>query len=365
MARNPFTPNFGQIPRVLAGRDQLIDEIVSAFDNAPGDPSLTSILIGARGTGKTALLSLLANEAESKGWLAVNVPCVGGMLEEIFQGTVKASSHLICQSDETKLTGLTIGQLIGLEWEAKPSEKPTWFLRMSALLDELDRRDVGLLITVDEVRPSLEEMGLLASYYQLFVRDERKVALLMAGLPSEVSLLLNDKSASFLRRASQYHIGDIGDADAELVLERTAEEGEKAFTPDALGRVVEACGGFPYLIQLMGYRSWQAAGNSSTIDAESAERGISRARSDFETRVLKATLDELSDKDLEFLCAMAQDRDESRTSEIAERMGQSTGYVSQYRRRLLEQGVIAAQGRGKVTFALPFLKEYLKEYLGD
>ena len=88
MARNPFTPNFGQVPRVLAGRDQLIDEIVSAFDNAPGDPSLTSILIGARGTGKTALLSLLANEAESKGWLAVNVPCVGGMLEEIFQGTV-------------------------------------------------------------------------------------------------------------------------------------------------------------------------------------------------------------------------------------------------------------------------------------
>ena len=78
--RNPFTPNFGQVPVVLAGRDQLIDEVSQAFDNAPGDPSLTSILIGARGTGKTALLSLLAGEDRSRGWLVVNAPCNEGML---------------------------------------------------------------------------------------------------------------------------------------------------------------------------------------------------------------------------------------------------------------------------------------------
>ena len=65
--RNPFTPSFGQIPLYMAGRDLVIDEIMRAFENGVGDPNLSTILIGARGSGKTALMSLLAHEAQGFG----------------------------------------------------------------------------------------------------------------------------------------------------------------------------------------------------------------------------------------------------------------------------------------------------------
>ncbi len=42
------------------------------------------------------------------------------------------------------------------------------------------RRGSGLLITVDEVRPMVEEVVLLVSTYQLLVREGHKVALVMA-----------------------------------------------------------------------------------------------------------------------------------------------------------------------------------------
>ena len=64
---NPFTPNFGQAPLYIAGRSFLTGEIERALDRGLGDPALASILVGPRGTGKTALLSHLGSYAEGHG----------------------------------------------------------------------------------------------------------------------------------------------------------------------------------------------------------------------------------------------------------------------------------------------------------
>lgn len=52
---NPFTPMFGRVPAYMAGREQIIDDMVLAFENDDSDPNLCSVFYGARGTGKTAL----------------------------------------------------------------------------------------------------------------------------------------------------------------------------------------------------------------------------------------------------------------------------------------------------------------------
>lgn len=104
---NPFTPTFGVIPAHMAGREHIISELIRALEAGPGDPGLTTILTGARGTGKTALLSYLADEASSRGWIAANVSALPGMLDEILQQTLKYSSHLIrLSSGKTGVTGL-------------------------------------------------------------------------------------------------------------------------------------------------------------------------------------------------------------------------------------------------------------------
>lgn len=73
MGKNPFTPTFGIVPAHLAGRQGVLRDMRQAFENGLGDPNLSTILVGARGTGKTALLSCIADEAQQRGWIVVNV----------------------------------------------------------------------------------------------------------------------------------------------------------------------------------------------------------------------------------------------------------------------------------------------------
>lgn len=93
------------------------------------------------------------------------------------------------------------------------------------------------------------------------------------------------------------------------------------------------------------------------------DRGIALARADLRDRVLTATLNELSGRDLDVLEAMLQDEESSPLEAIAERTGMTSGNASTYKRRLLEQGVIDLGPRNELRFALPYLREYLLEYL--
>lgn len=92
---NPFTPSFGEIPVYLAGRREIIDACSRAFLSERRRPELTTLFSGARGTGKTALLSYLAELAEQSGWIAVNVTALPGMLDDAEIQLRRNAAHLI------------------------------------------------------------------------------------------------------------------------------------------------------------------------------------------------------------------------------------------------------------------------------
>lgn len=361
--RNPFTPSFGKVPPLMAGRAELFDEMVVAFEDGSGNPNLSTIFAGPRGTGKTALLFALARQASSQGWVTASVSAVPGMLDDILERARDAAAQFVDEGSSVRLTGVSVGQLVGLEWERGRTEEGNWRSRMVRLLDALAERDIGLLITVDEVNPDIDEMVQLASVYQYFVGEDRKVALLMAGLPGKVSSLVSNESVSFLRRASRWNLGRIPDGDVADALRATVEEGGRLIGGEALGEAVAAIDGFPYMMQLVGFRMWAQHPAERTIDLQDVRQGIEAASRDFRERVLDATFYDLSQGDLRLLEAMLQDARESRLSELADRMGEGSNYVSTYKRRLVEQGVIGERGRSMVAFELPGLREYLRERL--
>ena len=358
---NPFTPTFGIVPPYMAGREQLIALMREAFLNSMGDPNLATILIGARGIGKTALLSCIAREAEQAGWISVDVVAGEGMLEDIVQRSIEAASSFVTSHPKKRLTGIDFAQVIGLQWETDASFPANWRSRMNAILDQLAEHDIGLLITVDEVKPSYAEMLLLASTYQLFVREGRKVALVMAGLPQHVSALVSNEDVSFLRRARQHYLGNISDAEVEVAFEKTVESGGRTIDRKALTSAVKAIGGFPYMMQLVGYYIWEEAANEQEISLSHAERGIALAQEDFRFGVLNSTFRELSPGDRKFLYAMLEDKEFSTLSSIAKRLGKTTGYASTYKTRLLQAGVIEEQPGNTFAIAIPSFREYLLE----
>lgn len=362
MAKNPFTPTFGSVPPFMAGREQILRDIESAFDNGPGDPNLSTIFTGARGTGKTALLTYLSQAALEHGWISANVSAMPGMLEDIIERAGEAASEFITQQNGARLKSITVGAL-GLDWEYKDAEIGNWRSRMNALLKQLEKYDIGLLITIDEVNVNSDEMLQLASVYQHFVREGRKTALLMAGLPYKVSALLRDDSVSFLRRSQQHQLGRIPDFEIADALVKTIEGAGKIIESEALERAVDSIDGFPFMMQLVGYRIWNAAGEAATITKANVDAGSKLARLEMRDRILETTYRELSEGDLRFLVAMLDDPAESRVSDVAKRMGVSSNYASQYKRRLLDQGVIGERGRGVVAFDIPAFREFLGEKL--
>lgn len=360
---NPFTPNFGQVPIHMAGRSFLIEEITRALECESRDPNLTTIFIGARGTGKTALLSCLASSAEQRGWITADVSSTPGMLEDIFEQTLRKSAEHVEKKAMRRITSVNFAQMLGLEWENVDAPSLNWRSRMTNVLEALDERDIGLMITVDEVEPKLDEMIQLVTVYQHFVREGRKVGLLMAGLPHKVSGLIGGKSTSFLRRASQHRLSSIADYEVESAFRQTVEIAGKTIQDEALQKATQATKGFPFMMQLVGFRAWQFAEESEQIALEHVQRGASMAENDMKERVLRPTLDELSKRDLEFLEAMLEDDEASLPADIGKRLNRKTGHVSSYKRRLLDQGVIQPKRRDKLEFALPMLREYLPEYL--
>lgn len=250
---NPFTPEFGSVPLVMAGRQSIRRELFDAFSQGRGNPNLSSILIGPRGSGKTALLTYLAKEASSEGWVAVHAVAMPGMLEDIFEQTRLACANALEKKEAytpPQLTSLGLGP-VSVGRAASPAPSENWRTRMSGLMEALEGAGLGLLITVDEVVASLDEMVRLAAVYQLFAREQRRVAPVMAGLPSNISALLNDKSVSFLRRAQQHKLGTIPDPDVREAFRETAAIGGRDVASNALETCVSAIGGYPYMLQLV------------------------------------------------------------------------------------------------------------------
>ena len=359
-SKNPFTPAFGSEPMVLAGRENILEDILEGLENGPGDPNRATVLIGPRGSGKTVLLTKVADEAAKIGWVSARVTASAGMLASILEQARKNGGEFLPKKAKTRLTELhAFG--IGFSIEAAKEGRPSWRMQMTEILDVLGEYNVGLLVTVDELDASQKEMVALVRDFQHFVTEKREIALLMAGLPGKTLQMFHDKSISFIRRAFQHQLDAIPIADVKSALQKTVEASGRMIDAEALEDAAVFTKGFPFLIQLIGYHMWKQSPESNQISAADVHKGMESADEYMERMILETTIQELSEKDIAFLQAMLPDTDVSRIADIIVRMNTSAAAAGQYRLRLIRQGVIEEYGRGKVRFAMPLLREYMKK----
>ncbi len=361
MKPNPFKPSFGSTPPVLVGRDQDLADFAEGLEDGPGAPGRTMVFTGARGVGKTVMLSEVAVSATRRGWIAADVTSTAGMLQEILEQAEAKSGHL-SENAGRRVSGVQISGF-GITTESPDAALTGWRSRISDVLETLARNDTGLLITVDEVhRTGIAELRELAANYQHFVREQRDVALVLAGLPSAVSDLLSDDVLTFLRRADLHKLAAVDLAQVETAFAETITENGRLIRDPALSAAASATRGYPFLIQLVGYQIWRQNPDREEITLADVQAGAAAAQRRLGATVHEASLADLSQVDRTFLAAMATSEGPIKTSTVAANLGVDVNYASQYRIRLIEAGLITPSGHGYIDFALPYLREYLKEH---
>ena len=356
--KNPFTPIFGSEPLFLAGREQIIEDILGGLENGPGDPNRISILTGPRGSGKTVLLTIIANEASKIGWVSASVTALPGMMEKILEQIEQNGKEFLPAKAKRRLTEIhAFG--VGFSIENIEARKPSWRLQMTRYLELFSEYKIGILLTVDEIDVRQPEMVELVSDFQHFIREKLNIALIMAGLPGKTLQMFHDGSISFVRRAFQHNLEPIHMSDVKAAIQKTVESSGKKIETAALESAASFSEGFPFLIQLVGYHAWRQSGDKKNISLTDVGRGIESSEEYMNRMILDTTIRELSEGDRAFLIAMLPDEGESRMSDITNRLGISTNLAGQYRLRMIKQGIVEEYGRGRVQFAMPLLKKYL------
>jgi hypothetical protein len=361
MDKNIFLPTFGNKPEHIVGRDRIISNFMSGLSHSVGYPDRASVFIGQRGMGKTALLLEFATRAEKMGYIPVNVNASDKMLDEMLQ-IIQLKGREFVKGKGSKVKSVNVGVFgfsAGLEFAEEVKQNYGFRIKLTMLTDALDKYGKGILILVDEIGSNTSEMRELATTFQHLVGEEKNVAIAMAGLPGAISSVLHDDVLTFLNRARRVVLEPLSLVDIEIYYASVFKKEGKSIGHNTLNTAVKATLGYPYLLQLVGYYIMQNTGNRKTISGNIVDASVRQARRDLIESVHKTILKPLSDKDREFLYAMAQDQKASSISDIKDRMGVSSAYAQQYRVRLIESGVIDQVSRGKVEFAVPYLREYL------
>jgi hypothetical protein len=360
--QNPFKPTAGATPPELVGRAGLLDEFEYGLQQGSGAPGLLTIITGSRGIGKTVMLSEAEGIARNHGWAVISRTATPGFLAGVGDDMLRLLDELGDGPPSRKITAFSAAGF-GLTTQLPPERAVDWRRTGNELLRLLDAKGTGLVITIDEIHAvDRAEIAQLAADVQHFIRDGLPIGLIFAGLPSAVSDLLNEGVATFLRRADRLNLHEAAIAEVTASYSELFSRGGISISPDLINQAAEATEGYPFLIQLVGYYLWLEADKAGwKLDQTNVQHGIAAAQRRNTLVVVESALSDISDRDREFLDAMAAQDGPSAAGQIGAILKAKPNVISKYRNRLIAAGLIESAGYGKVDFAIPGLRQYLRE----
>lgn len=387
-ASNPYTP--GQVPRVFAGRAVELRRIEDRLARVVTYGELGGPLMvfhAPRGLGKTSLLRTAQRRADALGFVSAWVACSRErpVLPELVRSirTALERAEVLPRGGaggrwRKRLESVTVEVgLPGAKVQAEvaspapPAEEPMALAPIGALeallhdTAELVRRrgGAGLLLLLDELHTaSADDMSVLLNTLQNLdgAHETNPLAVVTAGLPVTPEALT--RAATFGERSTFVSLDVLNDEDARRVLTGPAEAEGVTWSAGALDAVVAEARGYPYLLQLIGSSTWDAArpARGDRLSLTQVRKGLPVAREQL-TAMHRARWGAATATQRSFLSAMAATgKDNVTRAEIARGMGRDSRAISDPRERLIEKGVIEPVGHGLVRFTLPGFGDFVR-----
>ena len=356
-----FIPSFGNRPDQLIGRDGVMDMVIEGLQSYPGSAERAILLVGQRGMGKTALLLETADRAASMDYVTARITCGESMLENLIEILQRNGEKYIKES-KSPIRGFSAGALgfsIGLTFTEEARRTFGFRVKFEMICGRLAEAGKHILVLVDEVDPSVQQMRELAAVYQELVGDEADISIVMAGLPSSISDILNYKTLTFLNRAQRIPVGLLPVSEVELYYSSAFSRAGIDATPDIVRQAASFTEGFPYLVQLTGYYLSRFSKSGNPVDEAMLRRVEELAADEVDNKVFQAMLNPLSEKDIAFIKTIAYNGGSVKISDLEKSMGISHGTAQTYRKRLIDAGIVFSPRRGELELIMPQLADYL------
>ena len=336
--KNPYNIMFGKEPPQVISRLPQISEVVMSFQE---DESNIYMVTGVRGSGKTVFMTEISKEFEEEDeWVTVELNSSGDLLGDLLESL--GSDNYMARIFQNASINLS---LFGVGLSVKNSVPISSVqVALEKMLGALKKRNKKVLICIDEVTVT-EQLKLFAGAFQILMRKDLPVYLVMTGLYENIDEMRNEKNLTFLYRAPRIDI-------RPLNLEIVANNYRTNLGVDLDTSVIMAnlTKGYSYAFQVLGYFSWK-----NDMDYEKA---LPYLKQYLEENVYEKMWTEISAMDKKLLYGISKS-DTNRAKDIKNVIQISDDAYSVYRERLMKKGLVDGSERGLLKLTLPLFDEFV------
>lgn len=339
---NPYSMVFGKEPELLISRTAQFHTIISDF-TAETPPYQTYLLTGVRGSGKTVMMTDIVNYfRKDKDWVVVELNPDRDLLTGLAANlTSNQKFARIFQTAKLNLSFLGLGVEVGGVSPIVDIE-----VAIREMIAQLQKHNKKILVTIDEVTNN-ENIRAFASAFQIMVRQNLPVFLLMTGLYENINAIQDERNLTFLYRAPKIEM-------KSLNIGMIAEKYEKSINlsyEESL-EMAKCTKGYPFAFQVLGYLTWNNRGNYKEV--------LPEYRQCLEEYVYEKIWSELSSKDKQIAYAIAR-CPSGKVKEIREKLEIETNAFNPYRKRMIKKGIVDGSEYGVLKFTLPFFERFVIE----
>ena len=341
IANSPFNVSFGEKPNNLIERSEEFNQITSVFDNDNPETKII-ILTGARGVGKTVLLSSIKKYYDNlDNWISLDANPNLDILEQL-------ASKIYEYGKIKKLFLKTEFNFSfkGLGFSIK-GDNPVSSIQvlLDKMLKYLKDKKVKVLITIDDII-SNEEVKIFAHAYQSFIREGYLLYFIATGLYENIEKLFNEKNLTFLSRAPKLYLG-------KLNLKAITYSYMDIFNidEDAAIKIAKQTNGYAYAYQLLGSILYK--NDKNKIDKEV----LRKYDLYLDDNSYSLIWNSLSSNEKKILYAVVNTN--ATIKEIINNSNLTNSSIQVYKKQLVKKGIIDDSTRGKLEFVLPRFKEFV------
>jgi hypothetical protein len=382
--KNPYRPGVGVRPLYLAGREAPLRRFDAMLRAAP-EQQANMRVTGLRGVGKTVLLEVFADQAQSVEWEpafmelqpahytdAAIRTALGSLLERTRRrlsrlARLRSVAGKALRASSLSVSWEEVSLSVSFGSEREENLAGELFVTVELALAKGRR---GVILLLDEAQLVRDErdrhgehpLSLLIAPIVALQRQELPLGLVLCGLPTLAGNL--QKARSYSERLFRgEEIDSLAPAQALQAFTRPLEQTARSADPALAETVAGEVEGYPYFLQLWGSELWDAA-DLAGVDRLTPKL-LDATRPDIYDRLDRDFYDPriatLTPAEQDLLLASARcPYPPLRSADLSHASEKTPGNVNVLLGRLVDAGALYRIRKGEYAYTAPKFRDYLR-----